>query len=233
MFADAVQTPVTTYTFTASEGAGGHCEGLGQDVFDQFVYGWLCHQVEGSPTAGGATERSPDETDAAVGLTRVFEDDEDSVVAPSGIIGTPDGDISFTSIGNGRYRQDPSFRRSHRDFHGSADTVVASGDLTMGGRTKADGTVDFTNLDHADATRSSVRPSPPRIPSPGYYGDAVVRHLRGRRERVDNDARLLQRQGVRDIEATEGATASEETRAGHRHPMPAQPSLVRSARRVR
>ena len=30
--------------------------------------------------------------------------------------------------------------------------LVASGDLTMGGRTKADGqTVDFTNLDHADA----------------------------------------------------------------------------------
>ena len=29
--------------------------------------------------------------------------------------------------------------------------LVASGDLTMGGRTKPDGTVDFTNLDHADA----------------------------------------------------------------------------------
>ncbi len=56
MFADAVQTPVTTHTFTASEGAGGHCEGLGQDVFDQFVYGWLCQQVEGSPTAGGVAD---------------------------------------------------------------------------------------------------------------------------------------------------------------------------------
>ncbi len=29
--------------------------------------------------------------------------------------------------------------------------LVASGDLTMGGRTKPDGTVDFTNLDHNDA----------------------------------------------------------------------------------
>lgn len=29
--------------------------------------------------------------------------------------------------------------------------LVASGDLTMGGRTKADGTVDFTNFDHNDA----------------------------------------------------------------------------------
>jgi D-alanyl-D-alanine carboxypeptidase/D-alanyl-D-alanine-endopeptidase (penicillin-binding protein 4) len=34
----------------------------------------------------------------------------------------------------------------------SGDLVlVASGDLTMGGRTKSDGTVDFANLDHADA----------------------------------------------------------------------------------
>jgi D-alanyl-D-alanine carboxypeptidase/D-alanyl-D-alanine-endopeptidase (penicillin-binding protein 4) len=29
--------------------------------------------------------------------------------------------------------------------------LVASGDLTMGGRTKPDGTVDFTNFDHSDA----------------------------------------------------------------------------------
>ena len=29
--------------------------------------------------------------------------------------------------------------------------LVAQGDLTMGGRTKPDGTVDFTNLDHGDA----------------------------------------------------------------------------------
>ena len=30
--------------------------------------------------------------------------------------------------------------------------LVGMGDITMGGRTKADGTVDFTNLDHNDAT---------------------------------------------------------------------------------
>ncbi len=29
--------------------------------------------------------------------------------------------------------------------------LVASGDLTMGGRTKPDGSVDFTNFDHNDA----------------------------------------------------------------------------------
>ncbi|MDT0352174.1 alpha/beta hydrolase family protein [Pseudonocardia charpentierae] len=40
-FADALTAPVTTHEFTAAEGAGGHCEGLGQDRLDQFVYGWL------------------------------------------------------------------------------------------------------------------------------------------------------------------------------------------------
>jgi hypothetical protein len=53
MFADAVQGPVTMHTFTAAEGAGGHCEGLGQDVFDQFLYGWLRQVSAGSlPTTG-------------------------------------------------------------------------------------------------------------------------------------------------------------------------------------
>jgi dienelactone hydrolase len=40
-FADALTAPVVTHRFTEAEGAGGHCEGLGQDRFDQFVYGWL------------------------------------------------------------------------------------------------------------------------------------------------------------------------------------------------
>ena len=40
-FADALAAPVVTHRFTVAEGAGGHCEGLGQDRFDQFVYGWL------------------------------------------------------------------------------------------------------------------------------------------------------------------------------------------------
>lgn len=41
VFADALTAPVTTHRFTAAEGAGGHCEGLGQDRFDQYLYGWL------------------------------------------------------------------------------------------------------------------------------------------------------------------------------------------------
>lgn len=40
-FADALQVPVTTHEFTAAEGAGGHCEGLGQDRLEQYAYGWL------------------------------------------------------------------------------------------------------------------------------------------------------------------------------------------------
>ena len=41
IFTDALTAPVTTHQFTIAEGAGGHCEGTGQDRFEQFVYGWL------------------------------------------------------------------------------------------------------------------------------------------------------------------------------------------------
>jgi len=41
VFADALHVPVTTHEFTAAEGAGGHCEGLGQDRLDRVVYDWL------------------------------------------------------------------------------------------------------------------------------------------------------------------------------------------------
>ena len=40
-FAQALTAPVTTHEFTVAEGAGGHCEGLGQDRFEQYVFGWL------------------------------------------------------------------------------------------------------------------------------------------------------------------------------------------------
>jgi dienelactone hydrolase len=41
IFTKALTAPVTTHHFTIAEGAGGHCEGTGQDRFEQFVYGWL------------------------------------------------------------------------------------------------------------------------------------------------------------------------------------------------
>jgi D-alanyl-D-alanine carboxypeptidase len=40
--------------------------------------------------------------------------------------------------------------------------LVAQGDLTMGGRTKPDGSVDFTNLDHGDAS-DAVQGVPRRL----------------------------------------------------------------------
>lgn len=42
VFAQALTSAtVTTHEFTRAEGAGGHCEGLGQDRFDQTAYHWL------------------------------------------------------------------------------------------------------------------------------------------------------------------------------------------------
>jgi dienelactone hydrolase len=43
-FAAALTAPVTAHEFTVAEGAGGHCEGLGQDRLDQVAFGWL-HRV--------------------------------------------------------------------------------------------------------------------------------------------------------------------------------------------
>ncbi|NQW10435.1 MAG: hypothetical protein HQ481_11210 [Alphaproteobacteria bacterium] len=32
---------VEVVVFTAAEGAGGHCEGMGREMFDERVYSWL------------------------------------------------------------------------------------------------------------------------------------------------------------------------------------------------
>jgi hypothetical protein len=40
-FAGQVTAPVTTHRFTAAEGAGGHCEGLGQRRLERVVYDWI------------------------------------------------------------------------------------------------------------------------------------------------------------------------------------------------
>ena len=44
-FADSLHVPVTRHVFTAAEGAGGHTEGLGQERFDQYLYGWLARTL--------------------------------------------------------------------------------------------------------------------------------------------------------------------------------------------
>lgn len=53
IFADALTAPVTTRVFTVAEGAGGHCEGLGQDLLDQYVFGWLARTL--APRSAAAT----------------------------------------------------------------------------------------------------------------------------------------------------------------------------------
>ena len=58
VFAEALTAPVTTHTFTKAEGAGGHCEGLGQDHLDQYVYGWLREQLPAERGAPAGTERT-------------------------------------------------------------------------------------------------------------------------------------------------------------------------------
>jgi hypothetical protein len=40
-FAEVVTAPVTTHRFTAAEGAGGHCEGLGQRRLERVAYDWI------------------------------------------------------------------------------------------------------------------------------------------------------------------------------------------------
>jgi hypothetical protein len=45
IFVDALTAPVITHQFTEAEGAGGHCEGLGQDRLDQVAFGWLAHTL--------------------------------------------------------------------------------------------------------------------------------------------------------------------------------------------
>jgi hypothetical protein len=51
LFAQALTAPVSTHVFSSADGAGGRCEGLGQDRFDEFVHGWLMRRLRGrTPT---------------------------------------------------------------------------------------------------------------------------------------------------------------------------------------
>ena len=60
---------------------------------------------------------------------------------------------------------------AHRDVAGGTLDgnliLVGKGDMTMDGRTKPDGTVDFTNLDHNDANGSPARRSRTENPLTG------------------------------------------------------------------
>ena len=42
---------MTTHEFTVAEGAGGHCEWLGQDLLDQYVYNRLARVLSRTAVA--------------------------------------------------------------------------------------------------------------------------------------------------------------------------------------
>jgi len=53
-FASTLTCPVTTHSFTAAEGAGGHCESLGQRRLERIVYDWLETTLAEAPPPGEA-----------------------------------------------------------------------------------------------------------------------------------------------------------------------------------
>ena len=62
--------------------------------------------------------------------------------------------LLLNEIGAAHTYDTPVYRQGTVDKKGVLDgslVVVASGDLTMGGRTKADGTLDVTGMDHNEA----------------------------------------------------------------------------------
>lgn len=94
------------------------------------------------------TEQSHDEPDADdgahshVGSIRVFHDAKNSIAAPTGLIGTPDGDIWFTSIGNGRVGRIHPSDGGIETFADPADDVALPANIYPG----VDGRVWFTCL---------------------------------------------------------------------------------------
>lgn len=53
--AGAVSGPVTRHRFTVAEGAGGHCEGLGQARLDRVVYDWIATHLPATMPGTSAT----------------------------------------------------------------------------------------------------------------------------------------------------------------------------------
>jgi len=51
-FTATLTCPVTSHSFTAAEGAGGHCEGLGQRRLERVVYDWLETTLAGGRPRG-------------------------------------------------------------------------------------------------------------------------------------------------------------------------------------
>jgi virginiamycin B lyase len=76
------------------------------------------------------------------GVIRVFTDSQDSIMAPTGIIGTPDGDMWFTSIGNSRIGRVHPSDGEIETFEDPADNIALPANI----HPAADGRVWFTCL---------------------------------------------------------------------------------------
>ena len=89
------------------------------------------------------SEQLPDERHATdAGSIQVFAGAADSIAAPTGIIGTPDGDLWFTSIGNGRIGRIHPADGTIETFVDPAGNVALPANIFPG----ADGRVWFTCL---------------------------------------------------------------------------------------
>ena len=99
--------------------------------------------VGGHAAAGGhrdmaATDAQP----ADAGVIRVFHDSQDLIMAPTGIIGTPDGDMWFTSIGNSRIGRIHPSDGAIETFADPADNITLPANIFPA----PDGSVWFTCL---------------------------------------------------------------------------------------
>lgn len=77
----------------------------------------------------------------------------DKLVEPGSVVKTYSMGAGWLRFGPNRQIVTP-VKRQGKVVNGELKgdlTLVGEGDLTMGGRTKPDGKVDFTNLDHNDA----------------------------------------------------------------------------------
>ncbi len=100
-------------------------------------------QVGAHDVAGGHPDAAAiDAQRADAGVIRVFRDSQDSIMAPTGIIGTSDGDMWFTSIGNSRIGRVHPSDGAIETFADPADNIALPANIFPA----ADGRVWFTCL---------------------------------------------------------------------------------------
>ena len=94
--------------------------------------------------------------DVTTGQT-VYELNADQLFAPASVTKLYSTAAALDTLGAGYRFQTPIYRRGEVDASGALNgdlILVASGDLSMGGRTTADGRIAFSNSDHTYANGS-------------------------------------------------------------------------------